>query len=133
MSKNRLHWCLAYCNLLPSRYLVLSHIALSPLLASDSNIRWLQKRPHLLPFFSQRKVKVICLLYLHVLLLCEKQTETLLYISNRPLLEIPRRGKFYQGPVLKHTSDMFHVLTTKTFIKRPRLYESHTFELRMKT
>ena len=33
-------------------------------------------------------------------------------------MEMPRRGKFYQGPGLKHTSDIFHVLTTKTFITR---------------
>ena len=34
------------------------------------------------------------------------------------ILGIPRRGKFYQDPGLKHTSDIFHVLTTKTFIIR---------------
>ena len=28
---------------------------------------------------------------------------------------IPRRGKFYQGPGLKHTSDIFHVLSTQSF------------------
>lgn len=30
-------------------------------------------------------------------------------------LEIPRRRKFYQGPGLKHTSDIFHVLKTKLY------------------
>ena len=34
------------------------------------------------------------------------------------ILEIPRRGKFYQGPGLKHTSDIFHVLSTQSFIIR---------------
>ena len=33
-------------------------------------------------------------------------------------MEIPRRGKFYQGPGLRHTSDIFHVLTTQRFIIR---------------
>ena len=31
-------------------------------------------------------------------------------------LEIPRCGKFYQVPGLKHTSDIFHVLTAQSFI-----------------
>ena len=30
-------------------------------------------------------------------------------------LEIPRRRKFYQGPGLKHTSDIFHVLKKKLY------------------
>ena len=30
-------------------------------------------------------------------------------------LEIPKRRKFYQGPGLKHTSDIFHVLKTKLY------------------
>ena len=33
-------------------------------------------------------------------------------------MEIPRRGKFYQGPGLRHTSNIFHVLTTQRFIIR---------------
>ena len=33
-------------------------------------------------------------------------------------MEIPKRGKFYQGPGLRHTSDIFHVLTTQRFIIR---------------
>ena len=34
------------------------------------------------------------------------------------ILEIPRRGKFYQGPGWKHTSDIFHLLSTQSFIIR---------------
>ena len=34
------------------------------------------------------------------------------------ILEFPRRGKFCQGPGLKHTSDIFHVLSTQSFIIR---------------
>ena len=38
--------------------------------------------------------------------------------SLEDFLEIPRHGKFYQGPGLKHTSDIFHVLSTQSFIIR---------------
>ena len=38
-------------------------------------------------------------------------------------MEIPRRGKFYQDPGLRHTSDIFHVLTTQSFIIR---FSPHT-------
>ena len=34
------------------------------------------------------------------------------------ILEFPRRGKFCQGPGLKHTSDIFHLLSTQSFIIR---------------
>lgn len=38
--------------------------------------------------------------------------------SLEDFLEIPRHGKFYQGPGLKHTLDIFHVHSTQSFIIR---------------
>ena len=49
------------------------------------------------------------------------------------ILGIPRRGKFYQDPGLKHTSDIFHVLTTKTFIIRSSPHTGVRLALTKKT